>query len=188
MEKLRHNIDCAEQEASETHGIVTVSYCMACGCFDFSEIECSHDFISVAFILADGEKIQIRQFCKKCFVITAKSESHSKYDLNKLPKKKLEEYRLFYCKKKEDSLMYFDELRVKLDLIKRDFNKSAYSEYLQSDHWKEIREQAMLRDRNTCQICSEKATEVHHLTYAHRDNEFLFELVSLCHNCHKIHY
>lgn len=188
MEKLIHNIECTEIEEIKTYGIVTVSFCMNCGCFTFSEIECEHDYVPVAFTLADGEKIQIRQYCKKCFIITPRSISHSKYDLSKLPKKSLEDYRVFYYKEKEKSLRHFDGLRIELDKIKRDFNRGVYAEYLQSDHWAELRNKAMERDRNTCQICGDKATEVHHLTYAHRDNEFLFELVSLCSKCHKLHY
>jgi len=64
--------------------------------------------------------------------------------------------------------------------------KAEYAAYLQSDHWKDIRQRALVRDRFLCQGClRDKATEVHHLTYAHRGDELLFELISLCDPCHE---
>jgi 5-methylcytosine-specific restriction endonuclease McrA len=62
----------------------------------------------------------------------------------------------------------------------------AYAEYLQSDVWREKRHQALERDEWTCQGCLERpATQVHHLTYDHVGAELLFELVSVCDDCHE---
>ncbi len=64
--------------------------------------------------------------------------------------------------------------------------KAEYAAYLQTDHWKGVRLRVLVRDRNICQGClSEPATQVHHLTYAHRGDELLFELTSLCDSCHE---
>ena len=65
-----------------------------------------------------------------------------------------------------------------------------HNEYLQTDQWKAIRLKVLKRDNNLCQGCLEAtATEVHHLTYAHWKNELMFELLSVCYDCHhnKIH-
>ncbi len=64
--------------------------------------------------------------------------------------------------------------------------KAEYAAYLQSDHWRRLRKQVLERDKYQCQGClMAEATEVHHLTYAHRGSELLFELVSVCDECHE---
>jgi 5-methylcytosine-specific restriction endonuclease McrA len=63
-----------------------------------------------------------------------------------------------------------------------------YEDYLKSEQWKKLRLQILERDSGTCQICGDKAETVHHLTYKHLKNEYLFELVSLCATCHKNEY
>jgi 5-methylcytosine-specific restriction endonuclease McrA len=61
-----------------------------------------------------------------------------------------------------------------------------YSAYLQSDAWRAKRAQALKRDKGLCQGCLERpATQVHHLTYAHVGGELLFELASICDDCHE---
>ena len=63
--------------------------------------------------------------------------------------------------------------------------REDYAEnYLHSEHWRNLREQVLKRDGYRCQICGAPACDPHHLTYAHRGHEYLFELVSLCRECH----
>jgi hypothetical protein len=65
-----------------------------------------------------------------------------------------------------------------------------HNEYLQTNQWKAIRLKVLKRDNNLCQGCLEApATEVHHLNYDHWKNELMFELLSVCYDCHhnKIH-
>jgi 5-methylcytosine-specific restriction endonuclease McrA len=73
-------------------------------------------------------------------------------------------------------------------LRKRDFDR-MYSEYLISDQWKDKRHLVLLRDNNVCKSCfSAPATLVHHKTYIHVFDEPLFDLESVCKECHdKIH-
>jgi hypothetical protein len=60
-----------------------------------------------------------------------------------------------------------------------------HNEYLLTDQWKAIRLKVLKRDNFLCQGCLEApATEVHHLDYAHWKNELMFELLSVCSNCH----
>ena len=62
---------------------------------------------------------------------------------------------------------------------------SKYGAYLKSSQWLALRRAVLDRDNGKCQAClSEKATEVHHLTYDHVFNEPLFDLVSVCEGCH----
>jgi len=67
--------------------------------------------------------------------------------------------------------------------------KAEYAAYLNSPEWHERRRLVLLRDEYLCQGCLRSAAnQVHHLTYAHRGNEFLFELISVCEPCHsRIH-
>lgn len=64
--------------------------------------------------------------------------------------------------------------------------RAEYREYMSSEAWFDIRERVLKRDGYVCRGClSEKATEVHHATYAHFTEEFAFELLSLCRGCHE---
>jgi hypothetical protein len=76
-----------------------------------------------------------------------------------------------------------------VELIKKAFNgevfHEGYGEYLNSEAWAKRRKLVLNRARGTCEGCGEAAaTEVHHTSYEHVGNEFLFELVALCEPCH----
>lgn len=60
-----------------------------------------------------------------------------------------------------------------------------YNTYLRSAAWRSIRQRVMDRANGMCEGCAANyATQVHHLTYAHVGNEFLWELVAVCDSCH----
>lgn len=87
-----------------------------------------------------------------------------------LRKKRLEEYK----KNREES--------------KNEFFKE-YSIYLKSEKWNLKREKVLQRDSHLCQAClNRRATQVHHLSYEFVYDEPLFDLTSVCTECHnKIH-
>src|SRR6516162_3561540 len=61
-----------------------------------------------------------------------------------------------------------------------------YSAYLQTDEWRHRRTLVMGRAGGVCEGCQERrATQVHHLSYQHVTNEFLWELVAICDVCHR---
>ena len=63
--------------------------------------------------------------------------------------------------------------------------RAVYNQYLASDDWKSVRERVLKRACGVCEGCLEaQAKEVHHQTYAHVGDEFLFELVAICGPCH----
>ena len=73
--------------------------------------------------------------------------------------------------------------------IKERFSRNAffadYDQYLKSEAWAKRRSLVLKRARGVCEGCAEQnPTEVHHRSYEHVGNEFLFELVALCHSCH----
>ena len=62
----------------------------------------------------------------------------------------------------------------------------SYDKYLGSDDWKDKRRLVMERAGNVCEGCRKRqAIEIHHITYDHAGNEFLFELVAVCEECHE---
>ena len=61
-----------------------------------------------------------------------------------------------------------------------------YNGYLESDVWKAKRRLVLLRENGVCEACrEEKATVVHHETYANVGQEPLFELRAVCDSCHE---
>jgi 5-methylcytosine-specific restriction endonuclease McrA len=60
-----------------------------------------------------------------------------------------------------------------------------YQAYLQTKKWRQKHDAVMERAGGLCEGCrAARAVQVHHLTYAHVKNEFLWELVAVCKACH----
>jgi 5-methylcytosine-specific restriction endonuclease McrA len=60
-----------------------------------------------------------------------------------------------------------------------------YQSYLKSPLWLNLRNRVLARAQDQCEGCGRwPATEVHHLTYAHVGQEFLWELRAVCRDCH----
>jgi len=67
----------------------------------------------------------------------------------------------------------------------RRVEKAEYDEYLASDAWKRRRQKVIERANGMCEGClTEPARDVHHRTYKHFKQEFAFELLALCRQCH----
>jgi 5-methylcytosine-specific restriction endonuclease McrA len=63
--------------------------------------------------------------------------------------------------------------------------RREYQEYLQSNAWAERHTLVIERAGGICEGCRKAAAEqVHHITYEHVGNEFLWELVAICRTCH----
>ncbi len=64
--------------------------------------------------------------------------------------------------------------------------KESYYHYLQSDHWQQIRIEALKLFR-TCVLCGSKnKLNVHHRNYKHLYQEIITEdLIVLCKSCHE---
>jgi 5-methylcytosine-specific restriction endonuclease McrA len=60
-----------------------------------------------------------------------------------------------------------------------------YNDYLQSEQWQERRRLVFKRANFLCEGCRRnRAIHVHHLSYEHVGDEFLWELVAICEACH----
>lgn len=70
--------------------------------------------------------------------------------------------------------------------------KMKYEEFLQTDYWKLVSEQARINAHYKCQLCgcNDKKLNVHHNTYEHRGEEFkhMEDLVCLCEDCHNFYH
>lgn len=63
---------------------------------------------------------------------------------------------------------------------------TSYHNHLRSHRWSLIRDKVLKRDKYICCGCgTASATQVHHLTYERLGDEMLFDLVSICFDCHK---
>jgi hypothetical protein len=61
-----------------------------------------------------------------------------------------------------------------------------YYQHLASPQWQELRRRVFERSRGLCEGCGQnKAVQVHHLSYDHMGDEFLFELAAVCLTCHE---
>jgi 5-methylcytosine-specific restriction endonuclease McrA len=68
-----------------------------------------------------------------------------------------------------------------------------YKEYLQSEHWKSLKERfyKSKRFKNKCFVCNQVSEKynIHHKTYKWRGKEKLQNLVALCSKCHtEVHF
>lgn len=87
-----------------------------------------------------------------------------------------------------------NEQRIEAVLIKHIDAQAAqdatqlrdYDAYILSPEWAERRRRVINRCGNLCEGCGgAPVSDVHHLTYRHFGEEFLFELVGLCRACHE---
>lgn len=61
-----------------------------------------------------------------------------------------------------------------------------YDAYLRTSEWRARRKLVFKRARGVCEGCLvAKATQVHHLRYDNLENEFMWELVAICNDCHR---
>ncbi len=84
-------------------------------------------------------------------------------------------------------IKWFDEriIEAKKQELEAVNRRKFYNDYIASDKWKAIRLKVLKRDNNLCQACLEApAQDVHHITYANLGDELMFELLSVCRDCH----
>ena len=78
------------------------------------------------------------------------------------------------------------QIKREQNIEKENFSKKIlHQNHINSDKWKAMRLKVLKRDDYTCQGCLENpATEVHHITYANLGDEFMFQLMAICRECH----
>jgi 5-methylcytosine-specific restriction endonuclease McrA len=83
---------------------------------------------------------------------------------------------------------FWNERRAKAESKRQEESKiwrARYEAHLASAKWKDLRRRVIERAGGLCEGCRlTRGHEVHHKTYVHLGDEFLFELVLLCVSCH----
>jgi hypothetical protein len=131
--------------------------------------KCGGNFIDAYKI--NGDRLECYAQCEKCLLFYA----HLKYE-------SMDISALSLC---NDAGEIDTEWAYWIPLKEKENKKEQHQEYLKSTQWKEIRKKVLKRDDYTCQGCLESpAVDVHHITYNNWQNEFMFELMSLCRECH----
>jgi 5-methylcytosine-specific restriction endonuclease McrA len=141
------------------------------------EIKClSHKMDFVKFKREDG----VEMLRKQCFCCGEVSRD--------LKKSLVQSFNLLQeCNYSIRDLKYvfLKEVRESLDKIKNQEAWDEYNQYLNSDKWKLKRKKVLERDNYLCQAClTNKAEEIHHLTYENIYDEPLYQLISVCKRCH----
>lgn len=90
------------------------------------------------------------------------------------------------CAQKRDSWKdaYEQRMAAQAALAER-LRRLPYREYLKTDHWQQVRRDALRRAGYRCELCfASGQLDVHHKTYERRGMEQRGDLIVLCRDCH----
>lgn len=165
--------------------IYTCDYCMT---YDIEFLECEHkNFKPIQLTMSNGA-IMVKNYCTDCLHTFGNPIKKSLVNFKNIHKTTNENYHKWRSLMDVQEKNYINEITAGRNNVRLVFMKNDYSEYLNSDEWKNKRKKILERDSYVCQICHNVAECVHHLTYKHIKNEYFFELISLCDNCHIEYY
>jgi hypothetical protein len=171
---------CGEQMKEKVFGRKTLYFCDICGSHKSDDTPCDHKTKEMLFEINGGNS-QKYAVCQKCGnkIGGPIRQTDAERCLTSLP--------LLSDFNDDNNEKDHEENQRIQTFIEANFPSSqdAYANYLKSPKWQETRRQCMQRYGNTCQMCAGVATDVHHLSYQHKGNEWWFELVALCKRCHK---
>jgi hypothetical protein len=151
----------------------------------FYQDECKHPNTAKFRVKIRGGQVQVRLCCTNCGDRLGTALPQKDRDLATLtwqPEQHAETYK---------SRRHDEWQATLLDLARRQYAQrgwftKSYNAYMASDAWRAKRALVLKRCGEVCEGCGiAKATEVHHVHYAHLFNELLFELLGLCHSCHE---
>jgi len=148
--------------------------------------ECGHEARDLRRHRASNGSLHVKEVCLRCGWRGQSIPRSAEHDSLPLEDGAIE--RQYEANKKK---AHHAILQNHLDLqLKRtsEWHKK-YEAYLASEAWQERRRLVFARAGGVCEGCrTRKATQVHHLSYQHFGDEFLFELVAICNECHsRIH-
>jgi HNH endonuclease len=101
-------------------------------------------------------------------------------ECNKCLKNRLESWRV-----ESDNQRKERETQYQINLNK--LKSMSYTDYLQTEHWKEVRKKQLTKSGYKCQMCNKGGDlNVHHRTYERRGEEKYEDLIVLCSDCHNL--
>ena len=147
-----------------------------------AQFECAHEQTALRRRTIRGGGVQYVHQCARC----GESTNQPVAKARALKMSGGVEPPAFDDELRESWVRHRDESAAKINArFNRDAFFADYDEYLQSQAWAKRRAHVLMRAQGSCEGCGEAPpTEVHHLSYAHVGDEFLFELVALCQACH----
>ena len=128
-------------------------------------------------------------FCKSCGKKerrnfnsrTAYKDSRDGIECDECREKKSQQNEQMMLKFRQERLEREAEKKALLEALKT----MPYREYLETEHWKQLRMEMLKKAKFMCQLCAAKGQlHVHHKTYENRGNEPYSDLIVLCANCH----
>jgi hypothetical protein len=181
--------DCIKNEFGIP--IFNLEYCEQCYKINKYELlECCHNpnVIQIHTQFAN-DTIHKRNFCKNCYKIFKTHKKVPGEKLYFLDKYRTEKARELYNNYRDQySKRWSDIYKLQHRFQVQSWNEK-YEKYLNSNEWKELRQRILNRDKYICQICkTNKAVQVHHLTYKRLGNEQDFDLISVCLPCHELEH
>lgn len=167
----------------ENFGISIIVFCPEC--YSFKLEFCTHEKSSlVKMKVNDGYRV--RRMCSSCYTIFGTFVKQAGLDMSSIKEVNKESYDRWHEEQERRSSKRINEIRDRREAWKKQRFFENYNKYLNSPAWKERREEVLKRDNYLCQSCLKaRATQVHHLSYKHWGDEPLFELISVCTECHE---
>jgi hypothetical protein len=170
--------------------IYELYFCINCYDTKIDECACCHNpnVIKIHTEFSNGT-VHKRDFCLNCYKIWnnyKKQKGEKLYFLNNERTVKAREINYsFFIELQELNSQYRKKHYELLNRQRISEWRLNYETYLNSGKWKEIRKIILERDQYICQMCKiNDAVQVHHLTYKRLGNEQLFDLISVCLDCH----
>lgn len=167
-----------------------IHYCVNCWGFICGVPNCEKHNPTFVRWADVSNRLHLKMQCTNCGDLESKTYKKTIVkDFNQLPlfnkelydkKQKIDwdKYREVFFRYNKKS--YQNKKKVELESFLKE-----HSEYLLTSQWKEKRLLVLNRDNYICQSCLiKKATEVHHKSYKYWKNEPLFDLISVCNECH----
>lgn len=144
---------------------------------------CRHPNVRVVTRVTADERIQIRKQCLICGELRGGAVKRANVPADVPPEDK--DLRARYQQARREEWESIEQKHIRKQKAHEADWWENYDRYLASPQWALVREKVLKRANRICEGCLERpASEVHHLTYAHVENELIFELVALCKPCH----
>lgn len=146
---------------------------------------CSYEFNQMRRKTASNGALMIAYQCLQCGHATSPWLKRSAVDdINSLARWDEALSDAYYEKRRDKNISALSGAAYAETLANGEWWNS-YNAYLRTPAWRSKRAQVMQRSGGWCEGCRQQAaTQVHHLTYKHVKNEFLWELVAICDECH----
>jgi hypothetical protein len=143
------------------------------------QFKCAHARRAVRRrVIADGRTTYVSQ-CVECGHTSSPISSKAALALAPMPEPYDPHLQVLRrAAKSAEYLQTFLELRPAL--------AAEYQVYLASSEWRQRRHEAIQRARGKCELCSQRATEVHHRSYQRIGAELPQDLLAVCRACHDL--